>query len=335
MNPDRYPTRDAAKLAREDYALPSSKPLLRLFTLLGLLLLFAYTPACKSSKQAKTRSGEGGGSGSWRVLARIEDESIDETSGIAASRVNPGLFWIHNDSGDDPLIFAIDREGKTRAVLRIEGAKARDWEDIAVGPGPVSGRYYIYIGDIGNNKFSREQIIVYRLPEPQIESVRSSRKQPLRSEPADVIRLVYPDRPQDAEALMVHPQTADIYIATKTVAQTSVIYKLSATALTSGVNRLWRVGEVRIPNPFGALITGADISPDGRRVVLCDYGRGYELLAAGDSNSAFDEIWKQPATPISLGNREQGEAVCYRHDGHAILATSEGRRPPLIEIEIR
>ena len=310
--------------------------LLKLLTFFSLLLFFTCTASgCKSSKQAKTPSGETDGSGSWKVLARLEDESIDETSGIAASRVNPGLFWIHNDSGDDPLIFAVDRQGKTRGVWRVEGAKARDWEDIAVGPGPEKGRSYIYIGDIGNNKFSREQIIVYRLPEPLAESVRSSRKQPLRTEKAEVIRLSYPDRPQDAEALMVHPQTADIYIATKTTATASIIYKLSAPASLAGINTLTRIGEVRIPNPFGALITGADISPDGRRVILCDYGRGYELRAAGDSNSAFDEIWTQPVAPTSLGNRDQGEAVCYRHDGGAILATSEGRRPPLIEVELR
>lgn len=315
---------------------------LALLPLLGLILFFTCTTsACKSS--SKTRAGEeakkkakadaGDDSSSGNVIARLEDDSIDESSGLAASRRNPGIFWTHNDSGDDPLLFAIDRQGRTRGVWRIAGAKARDWEDIAVGPGAESGRTYVYIGDIGNNKYSRENLVIYRFPEPVVDAAgaRSSRKNPLGTEEAEVIRLAYPDGNHDAEALMVHPQTGDIYIATKTTDPSTTIYKLNGAASYSGVNTLTRVGQVRIPNLFGALITGADISPDGRRVILCDYTRAYELRMAVGDRLEFDTIWSREVVQVPLGKREQGEAVCYRLDGQAILATSEGRHTPLIE----
>jgi hypothetical protein len=36
-----------------------------------------------------------------------------------------------------------------------------------------------------------------------------------------------------------------------------------------------------------------------------------------------------------LGQREQGESITYRADGKALLATSEGKHPPLIQVELR
>ncbi|HEX8000325.1 MAG TPA: hypothetical protein VF528_18215 [Pyrinomonadaceae bacterium] len=318
------------------------------------LLFLCTIAACTSSpKQKHSKTGSAGASGKKqsktsavggddksvqpKVLARLEDASIDESSGLVASRRNGDMFWTHNDSGDDPFIFAFNRSGKRRGVWRVEGAKARDWEDIAIGPGPERNRPYLYIGDIGDNRSARKEIIVYRVPEPAVEDLddESSRKNPRLTEMAEVIRVQYPDGAHDAEALMVHPMSGDIYIATKSVAPSAFIYKLSAPVSVDGVNTLIRVGEVSLPTPFATLITGGDISPDGQRVVLCDYFGAYELHLAAATNSGFDTIWEQPVVETSLGPRGQGEAVCYRLDGAAILATSEGRNSPLIEVELR
>jgi hypothetical protein len=290
-----------------------------------------------ASQKKKSQTSEGtNDEATGTIIARLEDASIDESSGLVASRRNPGLFWTHNDSGDGPLIFAFDRQGRKRGVFLVDGAKARDWEGIAIGSGPERGRSYLYIGDIGDNNYSREQIVIYRLPEPVIEpgDAGSSRNNPRRTEKAEVIRARYPDGTHDAETLMVRPETGDIYIATKTPGPTSGIYKLAAPPSTSNVNTLARVGEVSISGLFGGMITGGDISPDGRRVVLCDYVNAYELRLDGDSDAAFDLIWQQPPVTIHLGSRNQGEAVCYSLNGAAILATSEGPHTPLIEVEL-
>jgi hypothetical protein len=304
------------------------------------LLAPASRKSDEAARKKKSRQAQAEGandSSQAKVIARLEDASIDESSGLVASRRNPDVFWTHNDSGDAPLVFAFDRAGRRRGVWHVAGAKARDWEDIAIGPGPERGQPYIYVGDIGNNQNKREAITVYRFPEPAIAAgdAESSRKRPLLTETADAIRMQYPDGAHDAEALMVHPSTGEIYLATKTIDESTVIYKLSATYSTEQVNTLVRVGEVSIPSLFGAMITGGDISPDGQRVVLCDYLGAYELQLPATSKGGFDAIWKQPVTDISLGPRQQGEAVCYRLDGAAILATSEGRNAPLIEVELR
>jgi hypothetical protein len=271
-------------------------------------------------------------------LVNLENQSIKESSGIAASRRNADIFWTHNDSGDGPFIYAFDRRGKHRGVWRVAGAKAIDWEDMAIGPGPKRGRSYLYLGDIGDNSKKRDQITVYRVAEPQVTLKDSSStvQNPRETEAADVIRLKYPDGKYDAEALLIHPLTGDLYIITKVRGAPARVYKLRAPAPKSGVSQLSYVGEFRFPNPFQGFITGGDISPDGRRVVICDYLGACELILPGKRGIAFDEIWKQSPLPVDIGGfmgvRRQGEAICYCADGLAILATSEGVPCPLIEV---
>jgi len=268
-------------------------------------------------------------------LADLEDRAITESSGIVASRRNPNLFWTHNDSGDAPVLYAFDRKGRNKGHWRVTDAQAIDWEDIAEGPGPQAGTPYLYIGDTGDNSKKRESVTVYRVPEPAITSdddSSSANKQRV-TEPAEAIRLKYPDGKHDAETLMVHPQTGDLYIITKDFASSTGIYKLKAPFSTTGVNTLIHVGDISVPNLIGGLITGGDISPDGQRVVLCDYLSGYEIVLPSGAKDDFDRIWKEPVAMVELGPRKQGEAVCYSSDGNAILATSEKRPTPLIEVK--
>lgn len=268
-------------------------------------------------------------------LADLADASITESSGLVASRRNPGLFWTHNDSGGGPFIYALDRRGQTRGVWQVAGAANRDWEDIAAGPGPRSTLSYLYLGDIGDNSRRREEVIVYRVVEPLVPTAgsASTRKNPRQTETAEVFRLSYPDGSHDAEALLVHPRTGDIYIVTKSFLSAAGVYRAPVTALRGGrVTKLVRVGDLRVPGLLSSAITGGDISPDGRRVVLCDYFYAYEMVLPGSAVS-FDKIWDQPLSTINLGSRQQGESICYRLDGRAILATSEKRPTPLIEVE--
>ena len=268
-------------------------------------------------------------------LAVLEDRAINESSGIAASRSNPDLFWTHNDSGDGPTLYALDRKGKDRGRWRVSGAQAVDWEDIAAGPGPQPGVSYLYIGDIGDNDAERESVTVYRVVEPSLtdEDDSATGNNQRTTEPAEAIRLKYPDGKHDAEALLVHPSSGDLYIITKTFDATSAIYKLKAPYSGTAVNTLVRVGKIGVPSLIGGLITGGDIAPDGGRVVLCDYLNAYEMSLPENSASDFDNIWTQPLEIVELGPRQQGESVCYRLDGNAILATSEKRPTPLIEVK--
>ena len=267
-----------------------------------------------------------------RITGQLKAREINESSGLVAS-ASPGIYWTHNDSGDGPFLYAIDEKGESRGVWRVAGADASDWEDIAAGPGPDPRKRYLYVGDIGDNDTNRSEVVVYRIPEPTIAASdsRSSKTRPRVTEPAEAFKLRYPDGKHDAEALMVHPITGDFYIVSKIPFANPSVYKASAPLNTGRIIILARKTELNVPSVLGGLITGGDISPDGRRVALCDYLQGYELLLPdGDPN--FDDIWKQTFNKIDLGRRKQGESIAYRLDGRALLATSEGVGSPLIEV---
>ena len=289
----------------------------------------------KQSKSAPTpRPEERAAYGPPARLGELEDDAVDESSGVAASRANAGLYWTHNDSGDGPFLYAFDRRGAKRGVWRVAGAKAGDWEDMAVGAGPERGRSYLYIGDIGDNDYARSSLVVYRVPEPTVADADadSSKKRARETAPAEAIRLKYPDGAHDAETLLVHPQTGDLYIVLKSLDPAAGVYKLAAPFDSTKTHTLARVGEVRAPGaPFGGYFTGGAVSPDGTRLVLCDYLQAYEMtLPAGAAG--FDAVWKQPMLVVNLGERKQGEAVTYGPDGDTILATNEGRRGAVVEV---
>jgi hypothetical protein len=288
-------------------------------------------PLLLASSAQKAKRVTTGVYGPPTQITVLKDKAIKESSGIAASRNVPSVYWTHNDSGDGPFIYAFDTRGNSRGVWRITGATAHDWEDIAAGPGPKAGTSYLYIGDIGDNRERRDEVVVYRMPEPSLNAGTRLKSKATPTAPADAFRLRYPDGSHDAETLLVHPQSGNIYIVTKTPFANPGIYEAAAPLAAGRTITLNRVGTLEVPNLLGGIITGGAISPDGRRVAFCDYMQGYEAVLA-DDKASFDTIWKQPLTSISLGSRKQGEAITYRLDGKALLMTSEGSPMPLLQV---
>ncbi len=118
------------------------------------------TPLLSSLQGKKMDYGEP------RQLGIITDENIAESSGLASAPLTPGTFWTHNDSGDTPRLFLIDRKGQTRATLTVQEAQATDWEDMASFKDRRHG--YLLIGDVGDNDAKREQYTLYIIREPRI-----------------------------------------------------------------------------------------------------------------------------------------------------------------------
>ena len=275
------------------------------------------------------------GYGRAQLLGRIDDPTIDESSGLVASRRNPGLLWTHNDSGDDSVVYCLDLQARGCGVWRVTGADAFDWEDIAAGPGPQAGEPYLYVGDIGDNIDQRAQVVVYRVPEPVAGGGGAvpTKAAPAATARADALRLRYPDGPRNAEALLVHPVTGDVYVVSKETAGASV-YKATAPVDPTKVTTLTRITTLQLGRAGETeVVTGGDISPDGQRVALCTYARGYELQVP--ATGGFDAVWSQPPTPVDLGFRLQGESVAYRLDGRTLLTTSEIYPSPLQAVERR
>ena len=305
---------------------------LRLCIFAGIVFLLS-SPAHVSQKQKPATPAP---YGPPVTIATIKERAISESSGLVASRQTAGAYWTHNDSGGGPIIYSFDSSGNSLGIFNVTAAQNRDWEDISIGPGPQSATSYLYIGDIGDNSDSHQDVVVYRVPEPALtpDTRKLTKKTPGTTEPAEAIRLRYPDGPHDAEALLVHPVTGHIYIVIKLVISDPSVYEAAPPFTPGKTVTMTRIGTVHIPSIFGGVITGGSVSPDGKRVALCDYFQGYELVLPGGSND-FNDIWKQKMLGFDLGKRKQGESIAYRNDGKALLATSEGRGTPLIQVERR
>ncbi len=266
-----------------------------------------------------------------KTVGKITSIEITESSGLVESRCSRNVFWTHNDSGNAALIFALNEKGEKLGTWKVAGAKSVDWEDIATAK-DEHGKCLLFIGDIGNNARTRSELTIYRINEPAVSSSdrTSSASSPLYTEKASAINFSYPDFRHNAETLLVHPKSLDLYVLTKRISGAAGVYKLEAKG-SKDTNVLEKVADLSVPALPNGLLTGGEISADGTRVILCDYYNGYEIALPKNSEN-FDDIWKGEPSIIELGKREQGEAICYSVDMNSIFATSEKKNSPFIKV---
>lgn len=279
---------------------------------------------CSSNE---TRRPESAGSPHYyppKKVGNLVDSEIEEASGLAASRCSPGVLWTHNDSGDGAFIYGISTTGAPVGTWKVPGATNVDWEDIAEFK-DRSGKCFLYIGEIGDNRERMTEHAIYRVPEPTVsaDAAGTRRKNALTTEPADVLRFTYPDGAHNAETLMVDPRAGSIYVVTKNRRGPASVYRLRPEFNSGSTLQAEKITDFSIPAIFKGLITGGDISPDGRRMMICDYVSGYEY-SLPEGSDRFDDVWGQKPETVDLGDRPVGEAVCYSPDGNSLFATSEG-----------
>ena len=284
-------------------------PIMTLVIYIAALFLTAYT--AEGRECAKFAPA--------RKAGQFESGLIDEASGIAASRTNPGVLWVHNDSGDAARVYAINTKGAMLGIYSLTDIAARDVEDIAVGPGPVEGANYLYIGDIGDNGGGRRFVTIYRVVEPLVDVNKANVRKNLGG--VETIRLRYPTGPRDAETLMVDPRTKDLYIISKRE-DPSRVYRAAYPQSTKTVTTLEAVGTL----PWGGAVAG-DISPAGDMVIV----RGY--LFAGlwqcPKGTGIRDVFSKPHCQAPVAMEPQGEAICFSADGNGYYTTSEGMYRPI------
>ena len=249
-----------------------------------------------------------------RVISTIVDPALPEVSGCAATRRG---VWVHNDSGNPPELFLLNpSNGRVRRRVPLAGATNIDWEDIAFEKGQL------LVGDIGDNNATRADVVLYRVPESA------------PSGPAVGLRVTYPDGAHNAEALVL--QGGDAFVITKADDGHAAVYVLrGAATLVAGSYRFERIGGVDITTEgllFPNRITGADVSPDGRRVVLRTYQFLY-LLERG-RQQPFDSVWSAIPKPIEVPLLAQAEAVCVSPDGRRAYTTTEKLPAPIVEVRL-
>jgi len=257
--------------------------------------------------------------GSGRQTGTIQSPEITEASGMVASRRQAHVLWVHNDSGDKPILYALNPQGKCLGRFHVTGAQARDWEDIALGPGPEPGQDYLYIGDIGDNLAQRDSITVYRIPEPQVpQSV------PLiigKTAPAQAIQLAFPDKARDAETLLVDPLSGDIYIISKR----EFFSRVYLAKYSQSVNDTTTLKLVSLL-PWGFAVAG-DISPDGQWIIV--RGMFNAALFQRPAQQPLAMAFRGKTVGLALAQERQGEAICFDAQAQGYYTTSEQKNAPI------
>jgi hypothetical protein len=243
---------------------------------------------------------------------RLTDARLVEVSGIAAGIASPGVVYVQNDGGDSARFFALDaRSGAVLAQYDVAGARNVDWEDIAVAP-DANGTPSVWLADIGDNDATRQQIQIYRVDEPHVNTARHDVTVPMG--PPQVWQLRYPDGAHDAESLAVSP-TGMPYVFTKSYLGTTTVY--AAPARPSGVQTLRPIGTLQLG--LGGAATGADLSRDGTRLVVRTYVAAYFwTVSHGDVAAAL----RTAPNRVALPRQPQGEGICFA--GARVLIDSEG-----------
>lgn len=292
----------------------------------------AIFSACSMTPSARSQTSRTASYDAPKTTGKIADSEIKESSGIAASKCQPNVFWTHNDSDDKAFLFALDKSGAKLGTWTVPNAANFDWEDVALFK-DSAGKCFIYIGDIGDNQSVRDEHVIYRVVEPKAgpENASYNKQQPLSTEPAEALRFVYPDSRHNAETLLVHPTTGDIYVVTKRVSGPAGVYRLKANFRNGDAVIAEKVSNLTVPAIPNGFLTGGDFSPDGKRLVICDYSGAYEFTLPENSKD-LNDIWSQEPESIVVGSRKIGEAVTYSPDGNSIILTSEGKNTPIIEV---
>ena len=242
------------------------------------------------------------------TVAPVTPGQIDEASGMADSRSQPGNVWVEEDGGNPAELTLLGYDGKVKGKIGVPTVTNRDWEELAAGPGPKEGTNYLYIGEIGDNNGQYDTYQIYRLPEP------ANLQTPITQ--VERINFRYPDGPRDAEAMFVDPKTKDIYIISKREPNVR-LYRL---AYPQNVN------EVTVAQSYGELpitfVTGAAISPDGSEIAVRTYTAISYWKRNADQTIA-DALQNGSSRQLPYRQEPQGEAICFDKDGKGYFTISE------------
>lgn len=252
-------------------------------------------------------------------VGKIDFSPINESSGIAASRKFPGVYWTHNDSGDWARIFAIDEKGniitppaKEDAPFMgfgISDARNRDWESIC-----TDDKGNLIIADTGNNSNRRDDLGFYIVPEfdPRTESGGKASKH---------VRIFFPDQKRSPQSRKnydcesVFYAHGKIHVFTKHRGDAnSTLYRLDTLEGDEPI-ALTPVARFVARN----MVTDADCTPDGKRLAVLALDSLWVFDAPEDGGLWFEGSARW--LPIIAG---QCEAVTWVDD-NTLLLTNEQR----------
>jgi len=261
----------------------------------------------------------------------IDSPLIDESSGLAASRRYPGYYWTHNDNGRNPGLFLIDQQGTLHAQVQIDGARFRDWE--AIDCRRVDEQNYLVVADVGDNSSRYPSCKLHLFVEPEV-ALPAEKDQPVQVRVRQKVTLefVYPDGPNDCEAMAVDVESRSILLVGKRMdakADATMIHSVP-WQLESTVKPVTAV-RTATSLPY-SMVTGFDIGQNNELAAVRNYTSMW-IYRRQQGQSWIDALSSDPTGRL-LPIQRQGEAIGFASDGKSILITSEGIGQPLWQVPL-
>lgn len=244
-------------------------------------------------------------------LGEIDDKQLNELSGIINAKQS-SYFWTHNDSGDGAQIYLIDKKCQLLCSYELESIVVKDCEDIARVA--INGKYFLILGDIGDNRAIRKNIKVHIFPEPMYkigDSIVVIPKKEIRT-----VTLRYQDGPRDAEALFVDPVDHQLYVISKRDFQ-STVYK--AVVFNDAKKNFGLLSPVqKLPFTF---VTSADISASGHAILIKNLTEIFYWNR--NQNESIEKTLSRRPAVIPYQVEPQGEAITFGLGGEGFYTISE------------
>ena len=270
-------------------------------------------------------------------VASIDAGELDEISGIAQSRRDAGLLWVHTDSGSAAELHAVDVAGVTRMSVRLRGARNVDWEDIAAFDD--GGAAALVIADSGDNEAHRDHISLYVVAEPALSDGAT--------QTVDVLRRIdvrFADGPRDIESIAVDARRERALLLSKR----DLPPRLYAVPLTAAHATMIETDAIlslaSLPPPSRADVelarqrdswhwqpTAMDIAPDGSALAILTYSAVYYYERLADEE--WTDALRRAPLRFRLGDIRDAEALAFGADARSLYLTVERRRAPLYRIE--
>lgn len=239
---------------------------------------------------------------------------LKEVSGLEVTE--DGKIWVIEDSGNKDKIYRVNKVAEIKESLKIDHAKNVDWEDLTMD---TEGN--LYIGDFGNNKNAREDLVIYKVTKDEME-----KKEPK----ADKIDFYYPQQtnfPPEKDSLYFDTEgffhlNDYLYIFTKNRTQPytgkTLIYRVPDR---EGQYEAESLGSLFLCNDQDhCSVTSADISPDGKTIALLSYGFVFLL-----TDFTVPDFTNSSIKIIDLQTDTQIESVCFYDDKTLLVADEENK----------
>ena len=299
----------------------------------AFVVLASLLPACRSEAGTPDTTPASADSVAapvetrFTVIGQVGVRELDESSGLVASRAEPGLFWTMNDD-TDALVFALTDSGGEAGRVRLVGARNVDWESMSIGP--CDDKTCLYVGDTGDNEGKRPTRTLYRLEEP----TRTDGRFPESVRPQE-LTFRYADGPKDVEAMYVSRDGAVWLISKRPLRDASgrhrpaLVYRIAPAAWSD--REPATVAELVdslpvIPGSAPArLITDASLSPDGATLAVRTYGELY-LFSTDDTGRPRGPARR--VCDLSAVGERQGEGIAWAAAAGEFLLSSEGSDTP-------